>query len=102
RVSINIVSWNGLTHLPTCLESVVHQHFQDFSILIIDNGSVDGTVAWLQENYPHAHLLRNSRNLGFARAHNQGIRLAGSDYILLLNQDVVLTPEWLSRGVAWL
>ena len=102
RVAIIIVSWNGLTHLPSCLESVVAQRFRNFSTLVVDNGSADGTVAWLQEQYPHVHLLRNTRNIGFCRANNQGIRLVDSDYILLLNQDAVLTPEWLERGVQWL
>lgn len=102
RVAINIVSWNGLSHLPSCLQSIVNQQFRQFITLVIDNGSMDGTVPWLQEQYPHIHLLRNTRNVGFARGHNQGIRLAETDYVLLLNQDVVLTPEWLGRGVAWL
>lgn len=102
RVSINIVSWNSLTHLPACLQSIVVQDFLDFSVLVVDNGSADGTVEWLHEHYPHIHLLRNTRNLGFCRGHNQAIRLSETDYVLILNQDVVLAPDWLARGVAWL
>ncbi len=102
RVAIHIVSWNSRTHLPSCLESVVRQSYQPIDILLVDNGSVDGTVTWLEENYPHLHVLRNTRNLGFCRAHNQALRLTDADYVLMLNPDVILEPDWIMRGVNFL
>ncbi len=68
-------------------------------ILVIDNGSVDESVAWMQANVPQAYVLRNNRNLGFCRAHNQGFRLANTKYVLCLNQDVVLDTKWIATSV---
>lgn len=101
-VAVHIVSWNSLQHLPGCLDSIVHQQHQPIELLVIDNASVDGTESWLREHYPHIHLLRNTRNLGFARAHNQGLRITESPYVLMLNPDVILEPEWLTHGVRYL
>lgn len=89
-------------HLPTCLDALMKQTYPDVEIMIIDNASVDGTVTWLEEQYPHLHLLRNTRNLGFSRAHNQAIRLNKAPYVLMLNPDVIIEPDWIERGVAWL
>lgn len=102
RVVIQIVSWNSLTHLPACLEAATAQIGTQSQVLLIDNASVDRTVSWLEERYPQLHLLRNTRNTGFCHAHNQGFRITRSDYVLVLNPDVVLTPDWLARGVDWL
>lgn len=99
-VSIHIVAWNGMTHLPSCLQSVMAQTYQPMTTMIVDNGSADTTVAWLASEYPQVHLLRNPRNLGFCRGHNQALRITESPYVLCLNQDVVLTPDWISRAVA--
>src|SRR5689334_15634187 len=101
-VSVHIVAWNGMTHLPSCLQSLMQQHYQHFNIMVVDNGSVDSTVSWLASEYPQVHLLRNARNLGFCRGHNQAIRITESPYVLCLNQDMVLTPEWLTQAVATL
>lgn len=102
RVSIHVVTWNSRTHVAACLEGIMGQTVQPMNVLIVDNGSVDGTVKWMEEHYPHLHLLRNTRNLGFCRAHNQAIRLTAADYILVLNPDVIVNPDWVARGVAWL
>ncbi len=102
RVAVHIVTWNSLQHLTSCLDSVVHQRYQPLELLLIDNASVDGTEAWLREHYPHIHLLRNTRNFGFARAHNQGLRITEATYVLMLNPDVILEADWLEYGVRYL
>jgi GT2 family glycosyltransferase len=102
RVTVQIVTWNSLTHVPSCLESLDQQTFQPLRILMIDNGSIDRTVPWLEEHYPQINLLRNTRNTGFSHAHNQGFRITRSDYVVVLNPDVVIAPDWIERGVAWL
>lgn len=102
RVSVHIVTWNSRTHIGACLESVVRQRWQPLNVMVVDNGSVDGTVQWMEEHYPHLHVLRNTRNLGFCRAHNQAIRLTTAEYILVLNPDVILEPDWIERGVRFL
>ena len=70
--------------------------------MIVDNASVDGTVRWIEEHYPQFHMLRNTRNVGYCRAHNQALRLTSSDYVLVLNPDVVLVGDWLQQAMTYL
>lgn len=102
KVSVNLVTWNSIRHLQACWDSLQSQTFDDWSLFIIDNASMDGTPTWLREHAPHMPLLQNTRNLGFSRAHNQGILLTESTYILVLNPDVVLRPDWLTKAVAYM
>src|SRR5258708_5828501 len=76
KVSIHIVTWNSAKHLPDALASLRAQTFTDFNLIVIDNASNDESVALIREHYPEATLLRNSKNLGFSRGHNQAIALA--------------------------
>jgi GT2 family glycosyltransferase len=105
RIAINIVTWNSLKFLPEALESIRRQTFSDFILLIIDNASTDGTVEFVREKYPGAAILRNTRNLGFARGHNQGVayakaHLKGTDpLVLVTNPDIVLEPDFLEKLV---
>lgn len=73
----------------------MRQSFRDFSILVIDNGSDDGTVKFIRANYPTVCMLQNFRNFGFAKANNQGITLAKSEYVLIMNPDVILSDDFL-------
>ncbi|MCX7779141.1 MAG: glycosyltransferase family 2 protein [Patescibacteria group bacterium] len=98
KVAIQIVTWNSLKFLPDCLKAIKAQTYQNFSILIIDNASQDGTREYLQKNFPEINILRNNRNLGFATAHNRGLRLnQGDDYILVINPDIILEKDWLEK-----
>lgn len=101
-VSIHIVTYNSRMHLPTCFDALVKQTFPNIQIMVVDNASVDGCVTWMEEYYPHIHVLRNTRNLGFSRAHNQALRLTQSPYVLVLNPDVMIEPDWIARGVDFL
>lgn len=93
-----------MEYLPDLLRSVFAQTCQDFVVRIIDNASNDGVAEFIRENYPQVTLIRNTRNLGFGAAHNQGIRYAidkwpreelGSCYVLVTNPDAILTPGFL-------
>lgn len=101
KVSVQIVTWNSLRYIFDCLESLMRQNFRDFSVLIIDNGSDDGTVQFVRSHYPTVSVLQNFKNLGFSRANNQGILLAKSQYVLVLNPDVILTDDFLQNLVAF-
>ncbi|MDD4995362.1 MAG: glycosyltransferase family 2 protein [Patescibacteria group bacterium] len=109
RISINIVTWNGMRYLPEALESISNQTFQDIEIVIIDNGSTDGTVEYIRDNFTGITLLRNMRNLGFAHGHNQGIRLVlnrwqnqdlENSFILVTNQDIILRKDFLEKMIS--
>ncbi len=97
-VAVNIVTWNGKEFLPHLLKSLMAQTFAPSRILVIDNGSVDGTLELLRE-WPTVHVLRNNRNLGFAHGFNQAIALSDADAILIANQDLILDPHCIERLV---
>ena len=100
KVSIQIITWNSSRYIGDCLNSLQAQTFTDFSVLVIDNASTDGTVEFVRSHYPTAAVLQNFKNLGYAKANNQGIKLAKSPYVLVLNPDVILEPDFLARLVA--
>ena len=102
KVSIHIVTWNSIVHLRTCFHALDQQTYTDTSLMVVDNASLDGTVKWLHEHYPSTPVLKNTRNLGFARAHNQAILLTQSEYVFVMNPDIVLDPDWIERGVKWM
>ena len=87
-LSVVIVSWNTTDLLRDCLASLLAQgNAKELAIIVVDNASSDGTAAMVQREFPQVHLIRNDRNLGFARANNQGIRNSQGRFIMLLNSD---------------
>lgn len=97
KVSIQIVTWNSLKFLPDCLFSIFNQTYQNFSLIVIDNDSNDGTIDFIRNNYPQVKIVQNSKNFGFARAHNQGILMTDSEYVLVMNPDIILEPNFLEK-----
>ncbi|WP_373229474.1 glycosyltransferase family 2 protein [Cohnella sp.] len=94
--SIVIVTFNNLILTKRCLESIRLFTDAPYELIIIDNGSEDGTVAWLKDQ-PDVHLIANGTNRGFAGACNQGAAAAKGDNILLLNNDTIVSYRWLSQ-----
>jgi GT2 family glycosyltransferase len=101
-VSIIIVSWNTKDILRECLESV-YANLSDLSceVLVIDNASTDGSPLMVETQFPQAVLVKNGDNRGFAAANNQGIEMARSPYVLLLNSDTVVLGDVLQKTVAF-
>ena len=105
RVSIVVLNWNGLEDTLACMESLGELDYPAFDVLLVDNGSTDGSGGALQSRYasdPKVEILRNRANLGFAEGNNVGIRRGlekGSDYILILNNDTVVHPQALTALV---
>ena len=100
RVSIIIVNWNGKHLLTGCLDSLKKQTFRDFEAIVVDNGSSDGSAEFVKAKYPWVRVIENSDNLGFARANNIGIAASKSEYVALLNNDIVADKKWLEEMVA--
>jgi GT2 family glycosyltransferase len=96
RVSVVIPNWNGEALLPRCLGSLRQQSFQEFELILVDNGSVDRSLTVAREVFPDLHLLRFSHNRGFSVAVNAGIAAASGVEIALLNSDVELDAGWLA------
>ena len=96
RVSIVIPHIGGKDILNNCLDSVICNDYKNTVIVVVDNGSTDGSIQFVQQKYKNIKILGNKENLGFAKAVNQGILYAISnecDYVFLLNNDTVLHPE---------
>lgn len=94
---IIIVTFNGMKWLANCLASC-----KDYSIVVVDNGSTDGTIDFIKSNYPEILILEQNKNLGFGQANNIGISYAlnqGAEHILLLNQDAYLVDNVLETMI---
>lgn len=101
-VSIIIVNWNGGDVLQRCLESLVKVNYSKWELILVDNGSTDGSYLLSQDFQSPVssfQLIQNRKNLGFAPANNLGYKKAKGDYILLLNNDTEVSPNFLSLMV---
>ncbi|MCL4303922.1 MAG: glycosyltransferase family 2 protein [Anaerolineae bacterium] len=99
KAAIIIPSWNTRRWLPGCLDGLRAQHFRDFRVILVDNGSTDDSVAYVQQHYPEVEIICHAKNRGFAAAVNAGIKRADSEYVVLLNVDTLPQPDWLAQLV---
>ncbi|MFQ5574284.1 MAG: glycosyltransferase family 2 protein [Terriglobia bacterium] len=98
-VSIIVVNFNGNKWLKPCMEALSGQTYGDIEVIVVDNGSTDGSVEELKKGFPSVSVLENEANAGFAQAVNQGIEATTGQYVVPLNPDVVLTPSYVSEMV---
>lgn len=97
-VSVVVVNWNGKHLLGECLDSLLAQRdVKDFEIILVDNGSQDGSVEFVQRRYQDVRVISLQKNIGFAGGNNAGIRIASGKYIALLNNDTKADPFWLAN-----
>jgi N-acetylglucosaminyl-diphospho-decaprenol L-rhamnosyltransferase len=92
-VSVVVVSYNTCEQLRRCLSCVEPEH----QIVVVDNGSTDGSPEMVRDDFPHATLIANGENRGFGPANNQGSRVASGDLILYLNSDAYAAPGAIAR-----
>ena len=98
---IVILNWNGEAHLRRFLHSVVENTpSQHVRIVVADNGSTDGSLAWLRSAYPQVEIIEFAENHGFTVGYNLALERVDTDYFLLMNSDVEATPGWLEPLVA--
>jgi GT2 family glycosyltransferase len=93
-ISVIVVNWNRKELLRACLRSLERQTGVAFEIILVDNGSSDGSADMAEEEF-RASVIRNAENRGFCAANNQGIRAAAGEFIALLNNDAEAEPGWL-------
>lgn len=90
-LTVQVVTWNSAPVLPALLESLRKQELQPLRLTVIDNHSKDESIALVEQTFPKATIIRNPVNAGFCAAHNQGIRIAETPYIALVNPDVIVS-----------
>lgn len=102
RIAIIILNWNGKEDTLECLRSIRHTDYSNYEVVVVDNGSSDGSVDAIRTQYPEVTILETGANLGYAGGNNIGLRWAldhGADYLLILNNDTVVSPDLLSNFV---
>ena len=102
ELTVVVPSWNTIDLLRTCLQKVCVAELPSTTIVVVDNGSTDGSPDMVAAEFPDAVLIRNPRNEGFAIACNQGMRRAEGEWVLLLNSDTEVAPDAVAKLVAWL
>ena len=98
-VSVAIVNWNGIDHIARCLDAVMGQTLPPAEVVVVDNGSSDGSPSLVRDRYPQVALVERPTNEGFCRGYNRAIRHTRFPYVLILNNDVFLDRDFLCQAV---
>ena len=98
--SVVIPNFNGIAFLDSVLASLEGQTLSNFEVILVDNGSTDGSCSFVTANYPWVHLIELSENFGFCGAVNAGIRAAKAPYVLLLNNDTEVKEDFVEEMLA--
>ncbi|MGZ3777248.1 MAG: glycosyltransferase family 2 protein [Mucilaginibacter sp.] len=100
KVAVVILNWNGKKHLGEFLPSVLESTWPDLDIIVGDNGSSDGSVEFLQQNFPTVKIIQNDKNYGFTGGYNRVLNKVDADYFILLNSDVEVHNGWIEPVIA--
>src|SRR5206468_1971109 len=100
-VAVVIPNWNGVEHLRRCLTGLAHQIRPADVVVVVDNGSSDGSLEMLAADFPWVEVIALATNTGFAPAVNLGIRAVKTDLVALLNNDAVPAPTWLATLLSY-
>lgn len=98
-VSIVILNYNGVKYLQSFLPSVLATQYENFEVVVADNGSTDDSIIFLQNHFPKVKIITSPSNEGFAGGYNWALKLVDADFFVLLNSDVEVTPNWLNPMV---
>ncbi|HVV55750.1 MAG TPA: glycosyltransferase family 2 protein [Mucilaginibacter sp.] len=96
KVAVVILNWNGKKHLSQFLPSVLASIWPNLDVIVGDNGSTDGSVEFLQEQFPGVRIIQNDQNYGFTGGYNRVLEKVDADYFILLNSDVEVHPGWIA------
>ncbi len=103
ETAVIIANWNGKKYLKDCFDSLRTQSYRDLKIILVDNGSEDGSADFLRDNYPETEIIRFEKNTGFCFGYNAGIKKALEDkavsYILVLNNDIKLHEKFIENMI---
>ncbi|MBM2827406.1 MAG: putative glycosyltransferase, partial [Dehalococcoidia bacterium] len=99
KVSVVIVCTNELKEIKECIPPLLEQSYSNYEVLLMDNGSTDGSPEYVEANFGGVKVIRNRANLGYAGANNRGFQYASGEYIAVLNPDTVVERDWLKELV---
>lgn len=99
KVAVVILNWNGKKFLEQFLPSVMATRYDNMELIVVDNGSTDDSVSFLQSQYPKIRIIRFTDNYGFAKGYNEALKQVEAPYYVLLNSDVEVTAGWLTPMV---
>ena len=99
-VSIIILNYNAGKLLHDCIESIFKSHNKNFEVILVDNASSDKTYKQCKEKFNDITLLENKKNLGYCEGNNVGIRHAQGEFIVVLNPDTLVEPDWLDELIS--
>ncbi len=94
EISVALANWNGMKYIDRCLSALYGQSCPPAEVVVVDNGSTDGSREWIAEHYPQVKLLANAENKGFAAGYNRAIAACSHDWILALNTDVFVETDF--------
>src|SRR5437870_5559522 len=96
-VSVVVVTYDCINFIGPCIDSVLKSTYPNIEIIVIDNGSEDGTPVFVSKMYPNVTLVQTGKNLRYGRGNNIGIRKSRGEYILLLNPDTIVDHNYISE-----
>ncbi len=96
-ISIIILNWNGKKITEECINSLMPQINKNFEIIVVDNGSTDGSLKYLGKKFPNIKLIQNKENLGYSEGNNIGVKNSKGKFILILNNDVIVDKNFLKE-----
>jgi len=99
-VSIIILNYNGLKFLPRCLASLAGTEYTPTELIVADNGSTDGSLEYLRREFPQVRIVDFGQNWGYSGAYNRAVPESNGKYVVLLNFDVEVEPDWLSSAIS--
>lgn len=100
KISIIILNYNAGELLLDCIESIFHTNYSNYEIILVDNASKDGSHILCKKKFPMIKLISNSENLGYCEGNNVGIRSADGDFLIILNPDTIVDPDWISELIS--
>jgi len=96
KVAIVILNWNGQNYLEKFLPSLLATDYENKEVIVADNGSTDGSVSFLEKQFPQVKLIRFNENKGFAKGYNIALQQVHADYYAIINSDIEVQPGWLT------
>jgi GT2 family glycosyltransferase len=99
-ITLVVLNFNGKIRLKRCLDSLLTTNYPNFQVVVVDNGSTDMSVEFVNTNYPNIKVIKHNHNYGFAQGYNLAMDVIDSEYIAFVNNDIIVEPNWLRALIA--